>query len=100
MEKSWIEGIKGVLTSTKGVFSVFIVIISAVLSLMGHLTPSFAAIISSVQIIFCAAHAYVNGRQMQATTTLQTTLLGGGASSTASASTMLKEAVAAIEKKV
>ena len=98
LEKSWIEGIKGVLTSSKGVFSVFIVLVSAVLAILGHLSPSFAAVIGSAQVIFCTTHAYMNGKQMESTTTLQSQLLVG--SSSATASDVLKRAVSEIKKEV
>lgn len=65
--KTWICGIKGIITSSKGMMSLIVLGLSFT-GLMMHRVDgtSFAMIIGTVATIFNITHSYVNGKQLDA----------------------------------
>ncbi len=72
-----INGFFGLTNSRKGALSLIILTISAVLAAFGKLDPTFAAVVATIQVIFCWTQSKTDQAAINSTTTPTPYVEGG-----------------------
>lgn len=63
-----LKGITSLLSSAKGTLSLIILLATTLVTILGHMDPTFGVVISVIGSVFLGAHAYVNGQALSAGT--------------------------------
>lgn len=69
-----VNGFVGLCASRKGVAFLLTLVITTILSLTNHLTPTFAAVVGTIFSIFSISHSYVNATALNASSQVQQTI--------------------------